>query len=535
MASLIAGDAFSASDDPNAQDLVSWTFGGNVPADRRILMDAEDDGVFLTYGELQTTVKRAMAGLHHEGIKYGDCVMVNAFNSVYYYVLYLAIAGAGAVFTGVNPGHTSAEIEHHMRLAKPKLVVVEPELLIKTFEAGLKVGNPKMILFNHADPSPKPGNNWASLMGHGERPWLTTWRIDIVPASEPLDAIAQLATTSGTSGLPKLAAVPHAYHVDQARFLRDRTAPEDQYPVRRLLCLPPFHTFATPIVPASIRGGVPVWVMRRFDADRFCAHVERFGISESYLAPQSVAAIARTGSAEGLRSLRQIWWGGAPCPAAVRETLRAVLHPDAMIQPVWGMTEAGWISAGMWPERHDGESVGRLLPGCKIKVIDDGGIEVPEGDKGQLVVLSPHPMLWYIDNPGAMIDLFDRNRWIRTGDVGYLLGGKVFVVDRVKDVIKVRGWQVSPAEVEAALRQHPDVEDAAAVGVPAADGSGGEAVKAFVVPRPGAFPPLDGQAVREFARGRLAGYKVPAMVQFVDSIPRSTAGKVLRRMLRDYA
>jgi acyl-coenzyme A synthetase/AMP-(fatty) acid ligase len=516
-----------AGDDPNAvQGLVSWVFGTNVPADRTILVDADNAGVKLTYGELQTAVRQAISGLDHEGVAHGDIVMVVAFNSVFYYALVLAIIGVGGIFVGVNPGHTAAEIAAQMGLAKPKMVFAEPELLARTAAAANKAGDKtKLVIFDHSANNNAGDNHktWKDIIAIGaEQPWRT------IP--EPSTTIAQYASTSGTSGPPKLALIPHAYHVDQARALHERTT---HYPPRRLLCLPPFHTFATPIVPASIRSGAPVWIMKRFDLTRFVAHVQRYGITETYLAPPCVGAVGRLARdrKDGcLHALRQVWWGGAPCAQRDLLVLRQALHRDAIVQPVWGMTEAGWIAAGAWPERHDDDdgSVGRLLPGFQVRVVDGEGVHVPEGGVGELLVRCASPMLGYLDEPSATQQAFAPDGWLRTGDAGRVGGGKVWVVDRIKDMMKVRGWQVSPVEIEGVLLKHPHVVDAAVVSM-VVDGE--ESPRAFIVPS----EIIPEKELRSLLSTWLAGYKMPKVIQKVERIPRTLTGKIQRRVLQEYA
>jgi acyl-CoA synthetase (AMP-forming)/AMP-acid ligase II len=452
--------------------------------------------------------------------------MVNAFNSIYYQALYLGIAGSGSIFTGVNPGYTVAELEHHMRLTQPKLIIVELEQYCKTFQAAENLGIPKsqLIVFDHAKPLLGEGKTWSALLSCGERDWI---RI-----SNPAETVMQYASTSGTTGLPKMAAIPHAYHLAQAELLLDLGRAAAQPDPHRLTALPPFHAFATPIAPASVRAGIPLWIMRRFDADRFVEHVRSLHISETYLVPPCLGALLRTGATGdgALRSLRLAWVGGAACPQRVREEMTQAMHRDARILPVWGMTEAGWITAGAWADAADDASVGRALRGFEVRVVGGDGREAAAGARGELVVRAAAPMLGYLDNGAATAEVLGADGWLHTGDEGYVLAGRVFVTDRIKDIVKVRGWQVSPAEVEAALRKHGAVEDVAVVGVPGGP-DGGDVAKAFVVLRAGAE--LDILAIKEFARRELVGYKVPDRVEIVGAIPKSATGKILRRVLRE--
>jgi 4-coumarate--CoA ligase len=276
----------------------------------------------------------------------------------------MLIAGI-AVYTGVNPAYTSHELVHHLRLTRPKVLLVEPGLLKNSLEAAQEYGLPEssIYLFDafetgaEADVATFP--SWQRLLEYGEEDWVTV--------KNPSRAVAQYASTSGTSGLPKAALLPHSYHVSQAMLrLTDDTL---SYVPRRLTPLPPFHVFATPIVPSAIRQGTPTYIMRRFDMQAFLDCIEKFEITETYVAPPVLVGIPLSPfcSKEALRSLRQIWFGGAPLRYGNQVPLYEHLHPDAKIQPVWGMTEAGWITAGTWPEKLQDDSSGRALPIFQVK------------------------------------------------------------------------------------------------------------------------------------------------------------------------
>ena len=267
-----------------------------------------------------------------------------------------------AIFTGVNPAYTVHELVHHLQLTKPKLFIVESQVLEPSLAAAAEAGidKSKILAFDViAANTNEDIRSWNELLKHGEKDWIAV--------VDPAKTVAQYASTSGTSGLPKAALLPHNYHVSQASFLL--SSDDLPYKVRRLTALPPFHVFATPIVPASVRQGNTTYIMRRFDMETFIEYMEKFGISETYLPPPVMVGLPQNPhcTREALQSLRQIWFGGASLKYSNRLPLYALLHEDAKIQPVWGMTEAGWITAGIWPEKHTDDSVGRPLPGYHVK------------------------------------------------------------------------------------------------------------------------------------------------------------------------
>ncbi|KIW08580.1 uncharacterized protein PV09_00544 [Verruconis gallopava] len=510
-------------------DLISWTFDSDVDdKDRPLLCDTSDVSRSLSYNQLRSYVRRLVAGLQSIGIQQGDCICVNSFNDVFYSVLYLGIIGSGAVFTGVNPAYTTNELVHHFRLTQPKILIVEPQLLSNTLAAASEVGlhHSRIYAFDVATQNSETSiQSWDVLLAHGERDWVTI--------NDANSTVAQYASTSGTSGLPKAAMLPHSYHVTQAELRL--THGKLPYKARRLTALPPFHVFATPIIPSSVREGITTYVMRRFDMRGFVAAIERFGISETFLPPPCIIGLPQTpyGTRESLVSLRQIWFGGASLKYGNQLPMYELLHPDAKIQPVWGMTEAGWITAGHWEEKHEDDSVGRYLSCFEVKIVDDDDNELKqEGSTGNIMVRSPCMMLGYLANEAATREAFDNNGWLRTGDIGYRVdGNKIFVVDRKKDMIKVRGWQVSPAEVENTIVQHPSVLDAAVVGIEREDKS--EMSRAYVVLAPGAE--LSIEELKTFIGQTLAKYKIPEEFEFTDRIPKNATGKILRRLLREQA
>lgn len=497
----------------------------------------------------------------------------------------LGIIGAGARFTGVNPSYTAYEVTHHMQATKPKLLIVEPSMLNTALAAVEAYGLPRsaVLVFDEHETNPYPDlRSWRVLLSHGES--------GFEQVCDPTTTIAAYFTTSGTSGLPKAAMISHSYLIAQAAVHCEKTSALP-YPVRRLTHGPPFHGFSTPIVPSSIRSNYPIYVMRRFNETNFISCIARFQVTETYMPPAILMSLPRSPlcTTENMQSLKQIWVGGAAASLKSRLPLYEKLSPDAQINMVWGLTEVGWVTAGIWPEKLLDDSVGRPLPGFSISTAatnSDAPTPDESGRLGELIVHAPFPMLGYLDNHAATAAAFDAaNGGFKTGDIGRVDdAGKVVVVDRIKDLIKVRGWQVSPAEVELALRQHPDILDAAVISVltaitrvaaassthtstagtdalqqhlakvgmalseagtsPVSTGTddtvagveateaveAAEAARAYVVARAGRG--LTPRRVRGFVGELLARYKIPAEIVFVDAIPRNSAGKIKRGDIR---
>ena len=279
--------------------------------------------------------------------------------------------------------------------------------------------------------------------------------------------------------------------------------------------------------------------MRRFDIAQFLESIERFGVTETAMVPAMVVALLKSPltKKEGLESLRYMWTAGSPLRRSTQTEFQTLLSPEAKISQVWGMTETGWASALFWPEGDDTGSVGRALPGLSIKLVDDDGECICEDTKeGELLVKVPSMMLGYLDNPEATASAKDPEGWLKTGDLGYCKEGKYYIVGRKKDLIKVRGWQVAPAEVEAVLLSHPELLGAAVIGVPDAEGTG-ELARAYVVRKVtmGRIEPEDevlAEDIKEFVAAKLARYKhLDGGVVFVDEIPRNAMGKTIKGKL----
>ncbi|KAF2441575.1 acetyl-CoA synthetase-like protein [Karstenula rhodostoma CBS 690.94] len=498
--------------------------------DKPLLIDASHPEHSVSFNQLKNQVQQLVAGLKAIGIQRGDCVCVNAFNNISYNVLYLGVIGAGAIFTGVNPAYSEHELAHHLNLVGAKVMIVEPSMLEKSTRAAESCGFSKSRIFAFDVHDPMPQNtgvqSWSTLLGYGIG--------EFDNGCDPEKTVAAYQSSSGTSGLPKAAMIPHSYLISQATL---RTGGSElPYEVCRLTPLAPMHAFATPIVASSIRIGSPTYILRRYDETEFIHSIERYHITETWLPPPPILSIAKSPLATktALQSLRQIWHGGAPLSNNDQMPLQGLLHPEANISPVWGMTEVGWITTVAWSSRRTDDTVGGPLKGFKVRVIDDNGRPLEEpGATGELQILAPHPMLGYLNNAEANKEIFtvdSHGKWVNSGDIGYVTEQcNILIVDRKKDLIKVRGWQVSPSEVESRLRQHPDILDVAVVGVPLGNGLG-ELVRANVVRR---NESMSESEIQQFAAVSLAKYKVPTDIVFSDSIPRNPTGKILRRLLRE--
>jgi acyl-coenzyme A synthetase/AMP-(fatty) acid ligase len=349
-------------------------------------------------------------------------------------------------------------------------------------------------------------------------------------AEVSLEDIAVLQSTSGTTGLPKMSARTHRSMILESQAIEDNNRAK-QYKVRRLFCTPIFHAFSTPeMLINPLRLGYPTYIMRRFD-NTFAQKVHGFRITETAAPPPMLMKLhQQVEQHKLLQSLRLVFSGGAPLAAELRSRFLNIFDLPPRIVQVWGMTEGGWFTTFKHPEDDATGSVGRLIPGYEIKTDLRTPMRTAEGrEAGELLVRSLQLMNGYFGNEDATENAFD-DGWLKTGDVGYVEDGKVYLIDRVKDLIKVNGWQVAPAELEAALFDSSDVVDAAAISA----GSGiDEHPLVFVVAR---NPDVKGEDIARHLHSRLARYKVASVdVRLVESIPRNPSGKILKKVLRDGA
>jgi acyl-coenzyme A synthetase/AMP-(fatty) acid ligase len=351
-------------------------------------------------------------------------------------------------------------------------------------------------------------------------------RLNLLSDSLP----AAIFSTSGTTGLPKMIQRTHRELILESKATEDSPKP---YDVRRLYCTPMFHAyFFTDMTINTFRLGMPSFYMRRYDPS-FARKVREFNATEILVAPPVLMRLSNQAEADmeerkNLQTLRTVICAGASLSAQLRSDFERLFdYPVRLIQG-WGMSEGGWFTTFRYPECDDTGSVGRAVEGYEIctsglnPLVIDGKWLASE-----LLVRAPQMPRSYLSNDVATAEAFTEDGWLRTGDIGYVEDGKVYLVDRVKDMIKVNGWSVAPAELEAALQKNPKVMEAAVVG----HGSGvNEHPIIFVVPK----GDIQEKEITDHLLQFVARFKVAKCeVKFTDSIPRNPSGKILRKILRD--
>ncbi|KAL3487816.1 hypothetical protein BJX62DRAFT_212867 [Aspergillus germanicus] len=527
-----------------ATDILTYLFSNpKYDTDKPVYIDVANPSRSISQNQARTIIRQLIAGLHAWGVKEGDCVAIHSFNDIYYSMLVLAIVGAGGVYTGTNPAYTPHEIAHHFRASETRFVISEPEILDPIIIAAKEVNIPEshIRVFNtQPDQIIPPGRvSWNDLFNHGEEKWVSFNDLERAKRTP-----AARLFSSGTTGLPKAVTNTHHNLVAQQEVVFEVNP--RSYEASRVIAIPLFHAAAAPSTHFGIlKAGHTVYMMRRFDLPVFLSTFEKYSITDLTLVPPIAIAILMnelTHSRPFLKSVRMASCGAAPLDKDVQGRIQKLLGPGAPFTQVWGMTETSCIATMFpYPEDDNTGSVGRLVPNVEAKLINDAGENISAyNTRGELCVRGPTITPGYYKNASANAVSFDSDGWFHTGDIAYCdkETKKWYIVDRKKELIKVRGFQVAPPELEGVLLSHPGIADAAVIGVKDVQGGGdGECPRAYVVRKLNAEGgKLSEEEVKGYLAGRLAKYKaLTGGVRFVDAIPKNASGKILKRVLREEA
>ncbi|HEY8923821.1 MAG TPA: AMP-binding protein [Polyangia bacterium] len=467
-------------------------------------------GQTISYGELATLVDDWSAALRARGVGPDRTVALWLPNSPAFVAAFLATLRLGAVAAPLGVLLTGREIEQRLRIARAAILITTSALAQQLGDASA----PVLAL----DPS--------DLIGPGGRAPGATARAPVIRRAD--DDIAVLISTSGTTGKPKAAELTHRGLVWNAAAMVQGLAfgPQDV----QLGVAPLSHVLGmTGVMNATLISGGAFALTERFDPAAAVALMAQTGTTGVLGAPPMFAALAREARRAKLtHRLRFAMAGGAPLPTSVTRAVEETF--GCALSSGYGMSEVGGgITQTPIEVSPKPGSVGPALPGSELRIVDLGtgqalGVDV----SGEVAVRSPSVMRRYREDEEATRAALSADGWLLTGDIGYLDSeGHLFLVDRKKELVIRSGYNVYPREVEEILRSYPGVADAAVVGIP--DEEHGEEVAALIVPAPGHAP--DPEAVKAFARERLAAYKYPRRVVVVADLPRSPTGKVLKSQI----
>jgi len=491
----------------------------------RIVEDHPDEAVALinrgtstTYGALRTPVDAVRGGLGELGLEPGDRVGIVTANNPYFVVSYLAALGRGCVAVPLNPTSPPTELARQLRDVGAKALFVGP----RAVEPVRGLDRASLPDLEHLVAPPG-----------AEVPGATPLETLLAASSTPVvdrepDDVAVLIFTAGTAGAPKAAMLTHGSlraNIDQVQALPERhITPDDVF----FGVLPLFHIFGLNVVLGiGLAAGAAILLVERFDPVSALTSIKDHGVTVVAGAPPMWTAWAtmQDAPADAFAGVRLATSGASKLP---EETAAAMERRFGLvIAEGYGLTEASPVVTTSVSGPKAG-SIGRPLPGVDVRLVEDGE-DALLGDAGEIWVRGPNVFAGYWNDAGATANALTSDGWLRTGDLAVADDdGNLWIVDRSKDLIIVSGFNVYPAEVEEALLEHPGIAAAAVVGVDSP--YSGEAVKAYVVPEPGVA--LEEDEVSDFCNTRLARYKCPTKVMFVDELPQGLGGKVLRRELR---
>lgn len=471
------------------------------------------------YAELVDGIARVAAGLHAHGVRKGDVVGLVSPNMPEFALVFFGVLQVGAVCSTVNPVATAEEIGAQFADSEAVCIVTVGAMAEKCVTAARLASTVREIF--SIDACDIPGViAFDALCSHGNTPPA----VHIDPAVD----VAALPYSSGTSGIPKGVMLTHRNLVANLEQLLQQGIVRE--PDVAVGVLPFFHIYGMVVImSAALAQGATVVTMLRFDLEAFLQLLQDHRVTVANVVPPIVLALARHPAIGNydLSALRLLFSAAAPLGAELAQTCARRLHVPVV--QGYGLTEA---SPGTHLHPLDVAepryaSVGPPHFRTECRLVDPGtGQDVEQGERGELWVRGPQVMKGYFNNPEATALCLTADGWLKTGDVAVVDElGWFTIVDRVKELIKYKGLQVAPAELEAVLLSHPEIADAAVIPVP--DPDAGEIPKAFVVVRRA----LSANAVMAFVAARVSSYKKVRRVEFVDAIPKSASGKILRRVL----
>ena len=474
-------------------------------------------GRTLTYAQLADSISIVAHNLSQRGFKQGDVFGILSPNCPEYAIAFHAIATLGGIVTPINPLYTKHEIAHQLKDSGARFLVTVPACAEKTGEAQ-EAGIEELFVFGSAEGA----TSFDSLLIDNGR----TEQVEI----DPLADLVALPYSSGTTGLPKGVMLTHhnlVANVCQMEGLRYFSEADT------LICvLPLFHIYGLVVVlNMGLYSGSTIVTMPRFDLESFLKAVQDYEVTLAHLVPPIVLALSKHPIVDNykLPKLKTIFSGAAPLG---EELTRACMDRlGCIIRQGYGMTETSPVthSSPAPPRETKFGSVGVAAPNTECKIIDlETGTPLGPGERGEVCVRGPQVMKGYLNRPDATAETIDPEGWLHTGDIGYFdEDGHFFIVDRAKELIKYKGFQVPPAELEAVLLSHPSIADAAVIPYP--DDEAGEVPKGIIVLR----QPAEAEEILQFVAERVAPHKRIRYIEFAEKIPKSPSGKILRRVLVD--
>ncbi|THU71837.1 hypothetical protein C4D60_Mb04t05720 [Musa balbisiana] len=495
-------------------------------ADRPCIIDGAS-GAVMSYADVHFAARRAASGLHRIGVGRGQVIMILLRNSPEFVVAFLAASHRGAVATTANPFYTPSEIHKQAAASGARVIVTESCFVDKVREFAQERG----VTVVCVDGPPEGCRHFSELLAADER---DLPEVDIDP-----DDVVALPYSSGTTGLPKGVMLTHRGLITSVAQQVDGGNPNLYFHEEDvLLCvLPLFHIYSlNSVLLCGLRAGAAILIVRKFEISAMLELVQRHRVTVAPLVPPIVLEIVKSPLVDSydLSSVRTVLSGAAPMGKELVDKFMARL-PNATLGQGYGMTEAGpvlsmCLSFAKEPFPVKSGACGTVVRNAELKVVDpDTGASLGRNQPGEICIRGAQIMKGYLDDAKATRNTIDEEGWLHTGDVGFVDDDdEIFIVDRLKEIIKYKGFQVAPAELEALLIAHHDIADAAVV--PMKDEVAGEIPVAFVVRSSGSQITED--EIKRYVSKQVVFYKRISKVFFTEAIPKAPSGKILRKDLR---
>ncbi|KAL3472698.1 acetyl-CoA synthetase-like protein [Aspergillus californicus] len=539
-------------------DLFSYIVSSGTALSRKApqYFDATSPSSSYTLEDAELMAKRFGRGLQLMGLQKQQKVLLYSGNNLFFPVALWGVTAAGGVFTGASPTASAHELEYQLRDSEATILISSVEGLNVAVEAANKVGLPTARLLVLGTVEPQQGQTsrirpWTAIWASPEEARSWSWE-KIVTKEEAVATTAVINYSSGTTGLPKGVELTHynilgnAEQIIAKRVLvadtpsgRARRQQLDTSSERWLAAVPMYHAFGQSyFCVIAPRLGAKVFIMAKFNLLQYLTFVDIYRITFINVVPAMLAMLCKVENPGrfNFKAIHSMTSGAAPLdPATAAGFQRLYLREDVRVKQGWGMTETTSNLTGFaLDDDDDGRSIGWLSPNCKARIVPVEGRQFEGGTEGrtlgELWVAGPNVMRGYWkreeETKVAFAEEFGE-RWLRTGDIAYVdERGCFFIVDRIKELIKVNGLQVSPAELEKGLMAHKGVVDAAVVSLKKGDR---EFPRAFVVRK---TLSVTAEGLHTFIKGRFARHKwLTGGIFFIERIPRTASGKVVRREL----